>query len=263
MSRQIRIVHRVIARHSFGAHHVEVAEVLDDDGERLQLLIDGDVLPPDDIPRHPLSRSEAARLLDDWLADHPSPHDPPRQHVAAIFDDRESATRALEGLRALGVDDGHIGLALNEGERIVFEHDDEAGWGHRIVEGLAIGAPIGAIAGIAVASVVLPGVAVGGLAAFGGAGTLWGLLAGGYAATTDEARRWDRHEEFRSLRLAPGEVLVVVMGHGHTHRVEQSLADAGGRIVRLDTEPSPVEARTQRDSSGERMRGEVTQGLQM
>lgn len=234
-------MYRVIARHRFGDHHVDVAEVLDDDGERLQVVIDGDVLAPDDTPRHPLSRSEAARLLDEWIAHRTSDGAPPHEHIAAIFDDRKVATAALDGLRALGVDDGHIGLALNEGEPIVFEHDDETGVVHRMVKGLAVGAPIGALAGIGLASVVLPGVAVGGLAAFGGAGTLWGLLAGGYAATTGEADRWDRHEEFRSLLLAPGEVLLVVMGHGHARLVEQSLIDAGGRIVHFGARPSAAQ----------------------
>lgn len=228
-------VHRVIARHRFGDHHVEVAEMLDDDEQRLQVLIDGNMLSAEDAPAHALSRAEAEQLLADWLDATNDGRDRAREHVAGVFTNREAASSALEGLRALGVDEGHIGIALNQGERVAFEHDDESGLVRRIVEGLAIGAPIGAIAGIALASVVVPGLAVGGLGAFGGAGTLWGLLVGGYGATTTEAGRWDRHERFRSLHLEPGEVLVVVMGHGHTHQVEQALAEAGARIVRPET----------------------------
>ena len=224
---------RVIARHSFGPHHVDVAEIVDDDGERLQILIDGDLLGPDQTLQHPMSRIEAAQLLDRWLEGSPPPTESVREHVAAVFDDRDQAGAALSGLRALGVDDDHIGVALNEGESIVFEHDDEHSLLRRVIEGLAVGGPVGALAGIGLAAVVIPGLAIGGLAAFGGAGALWGLLAGGYAGTSIEAGSWGQHEEFRSLRLDPGQVLVVVMGHGHAHEVSTALETAGGRIVGL------------------------------
>lgn len=175
---------------------------------------------------HPVGTVEAACSAEDIRSHHE--HD----HVAAIFTDRDDAERAVDALRSLGFGSDHLGIAMHGGEQVVFEHDGEAELTRDAVIGAATGAGFGALAGIALAALALPGIGViglGGTLAIAGASSFWGLVLGGYAGTAAGEKGWERHEDISYTALHEGEVLVVVCSHGQTEVVEEVLRRHHGR----------------------------------
>jgi hypothetical protein len=156
-------------------------------------------------------------------------------HLGAVFDDRAAAEAAIVELRRHGWADDHLGVAIRQADPHVFEEDVGADISHGVEKGIAVGAPIGAIAGMAVMAFAIPGagfLGVGGTLAAGGisgalAGTYFGALLGLAAEEheLDEERDWER------VPLQPGEVLVVVAGHGHPDDVTDILARNGGHLL--------------------------------
>lgn len=159
-------------------------------------------------------------------------HEP---HIGAIFEDRADAEAAVEELRALGLSNEHLGLAVHGPDTAVFEESIEQEVSQGIGHGVAIGAPVGAIAGItlvAIGSVILPGISLGGLLA---AGAVTGGLAGGfwgaYLGLTSEVPEMERESDWERVRLEPGEVLVVVCQHGDPDAARTIFSRHGGRPI--------------------------------
>jgi hypothetical protein len=93
------------------------------------------------------------------------------QQFGAVFADRVKAETAVEDLRRLGLADEHLGIAVYESDSYVFEEDADADVARGIEKGIVIGAPIGAVAGMTILALVIPGVGilgVGGILAAGG-----------------------------------------------------------------------------------------------
>jgi hypothetical protein len=160
-------------------------------------------------------------------------------HVAAIFPNRALAAAAIDDLRRLGLGSHHLGVAVHGQDSILFEHDEDRELVRDTETGALLGAPIGAIAGLAVAGLAVPGiglVGVGGMFAFAGASALWGGLIGGYLGATAGDRAWNVHRDFGYTALQPGEVLVVVCSHGHADAIDQVAARHEGRIHRVQPE---------------------------
>ena len=158
-------------------------------------------------------------------------------HIAAVFPDRASATAAIEQLRSLGLGSEHLGIAIHGADPFVFEHDEDLELVHDTEVGALAGAPIGAIAGLALAGLTVPGIGligVGGIFALAGASALWGGLIGAYvgAATGDEG--WNAHRDLTYTALAPGEILVVVCSHGHADAIAEVVEEHSGRLHRVD-----------------------------
>jgi len=154
-------------------------------------------------------------------------------HLAAVFSDREHAEAAIEELRALGLGSEHLGVAVHTGDSVVFEHDTEAEMLHDLEVGAAVGAPLGFLAGIALAALTVPGIAVGGLLALASAGAGWGGFLGGYVGIGVGEKAINEHADIELLALRPGEVLVVVCSHGYPDEVLDTMRRHHGRIREL------------------------------
>lgn len=161
--------------------------------------------------------------------------------LGALFGDHAAAEAAVAELRGRGMGDEHLGVAVHAEDGYVFEQDTEAEVTHGVERGVAIGAPLGAVAGMTVLALIVPGVGtlgVGGILAAGGlsgalAGTYFGALLGLAVEdhVVEDERQWER------IPLQPGETLVVVSGHDRPDDVAGILRRHGGRLV---TKPSPT-----------------------
>jgi hypothetical protein len=159
-------------------------------------------------------------------------HEP---QLGVVFDDRRSAEAAVEDLRRSGLADEHLGVAVHESDIYVFAQDVEAETAHGLERGIVIGAPIGAIAGMTVLALVVPGVGTLGVAGILAAGGVTGALAGGfwgaYFGIKAEGHMMEEEWVWERTPLQPGQVLVVVDQHGHPDEVKRILEGRGGRII--------------------------------
>lgn len=155
-------------------------------------------------------------------------------HIAAVYPDRATAEAAVEALREHGFGSEHLGVAVHDPHPIDFEHDAESEMTHDAVAGVAAGTPLGALAGLAIGALVSTGfgaIGIGGIFALGAATGIWGGLLGGYLGTAAGDVAWDEHQDFGFVALEPGEVLIVVCGHGQPATVESVMQEAGGRLL--------------------------------
>jgi hypothetical protein len=162
-------------------------------------------------------------------------------HIAAVFADRASAERAVEGLGAVGLGSEHLGVVVHDDNPVDFEHDADTEMLHDAKVGIEAGAPLGALAGLGVAALAATGVGVigiGGILALAGASALWGAMLGGFIGTTVGSVGWDEHADFGYLALEPGEVLLVVCSHDQPEVVRGVLTDTGGRLISMDSASS-------------------------
>ena len=172
--------------------------------------------------------TDHAQFSPDDIAAH-AEHD----HIAAVFPDRATATAAIEHLQALGLGSEHLGLAVHSDDRVVFEHDEDLDLVRDTEVGALVGTPIGAIAGVALAGLVVPGIGLiglGGMFALAGASALWGGLIGGYVGAAAGDEGWNAHRDLTYTALEPGEVLVVVCSHGHPDAAREVLTQHSGRV---------------------------------
>jgi hypothetical protein len=159
----------------------------------------------------------------------------PTPDIGAIFADHDAAEEAVAALRSFGLADEHLGVAVAHHDDLAFESDHVAGVRSGVGAGIAVGAPIGIVAGMTVLTVLAPGSAglgVGGLLAAGGfSGALAGTYLGGLLGLASKHEVVEDERDWEQTRLAPGEVMIVVGGHGDPDTVADVLARAGGRIV--------------------------------
>lgn len=157
------------------------------------------------------------------------------RHLGAVFPDRSAGEGAVEELRELGLTDEHLGVAIHQGDSYVFEEDAGAEVSHGIEEGIAIGAPLGMVAGMTLFAVLVPGIGTLGLGGVLAAGGITGALAGGfwgaYLGLSAKERVLDEEQDWEHVALRPGEVLVVVAGHGDPAHVRSILERHGGHLV--------------------------------
>jgi hypothetical protein len=156
-------------------------------------------------------------------------------HIAAVFPDRVHAEAAVEDLLAIGLGSEHLGLAVRTDEPVVFEHDTEAERVRSSVATAAIGAPVGLLAGLGLAALVVPGIAVGGFLALAGVGAGWGAMLGGFLGLTLDDRANREHDRLEWTPLAPGEVLVAVCSHGRDTEVTSIMRQHHGEIRMIHT----------------------------
>jgi hypothetical protein len=156
-------------------------------------------------------------------------------HVGAVFDDRAAAEAAVVELRRHGWADDHLGVAIRQADPYVFEEDVGADISHAAEKGVAVGAPIGAIAGMAIMAFAIPGaglLGVGGILAAGGIpGALAGTYFGALLGLAAEEHELDEEGDWERVPLEPGQVLVVVAGHGHPDDVTDVLGSNGGHLL--------------------------------
>jgi hypothetical protein len=159
-------------------------------------------------------------------------HEP---QLGAIFEDRTIAEAAVEDLRRSGLADEHLGVAVHGSDSYVFEENVEAETVHGMERGIAIGAPIGAIAGMTVLALIVPGVGTLGVAGILAAGGVTGALAGGfwgaYLGIKAQEHTIEEEWDWEQTPLQPGQVMVVVDQHGVPDEVKRILELHGGRIL--------------------------------
>lgn len=159
----------------------------------------------------------------------------PEANLGAVFDDRTHAEAAVEDLRRHGLADEHLGVAVHRTDSHVFEDDRGTEVAHGLERGIALGAPIGAVAGITVLALVTSGLGVlgvGGVLAAGGVtGGLAGGFWGGYLGLRSKEHVLEDEVDWDRVPLDPGQVLVVVAGHEHPGQVAEILRDHDGEIV--------------------------------
>lgn len=154
-------------------------------------------------------------------------------HIAAVFPDRETATRAIDRLQALGLGSEHLGIAVHGDDSVVFEHDEDQDLVHDTEVGAVVGAPIGALAGLTLAGLAVPGIGLiglGGMFALAGASALWGGMIGAYVGAAAGDEGWNAHRDLTYTALEPGEVLVVVCSHGHADAIGEVVDQHSGRM---------------------------------
>lgn len=154
-------------------------------------------------------------------------------HRAAMFPDRSTAIAAVDALRALGFGSDHLGIAVRADEPTVFEHDMGTELRRDMEVGAAGGAPLGFLAGLALAAFAVPGIAVGGVLALAGVGAGWGAFLGSVLGLGVGDVASGAHERIEQIHHEVGEVLVVVCSHGYPAVVDDVLVDHGGRLVEL------------------------------
>jgi len=156
-------------------------------------------------------------------------------HLGAVFDDRAAAELAVLELRRHGWADDHLGVAIRQADTYVFEEDVTADISHGIEKGVAIAAPIGAIAGMAIMVFVIPGaglLGVGGMLAAGGIpGALAGTYFGALLGLSAEEHELDEELDWERVPLEFGQVLVVVASHDHPDEVADILRRNNGDLV--------------------------------
>jgi hypothetical protein len=156
------------------------------------------------------------------------------EHCAAVFTDRTDAEEAIRELRHLGLDDTHLGIALLTGQTVAFERNEEVDMARDLRWGTGAGAIAGAVGGVLLFSLAVPGLGllgVGGLAAAGVAGGFGGSMLGAYLGIGAATEEVAEHERIRRVVLEPGEMLVVARSHGDASTVEAALQRHGGRLV--------------------------------
>ena len=174
------------------------------------------------------------RLPRATVHDEPPPAFAVDEHVAAVFESSEAAESAVMALRKLGVDDSHLGVAVRGGAAVAFERDEETDLARATWHGVAAGAAVGALGGMALVGLLVPGLGalgVGGLAAAGAAGGFGGGMLGAYLGVGARTPETEAHARIGRIQLEPGQVLVVVRAHQARAEVEGALARAGGWLV--------------------------------
>lgn len=143
-----------------------------------------------------------------------SQHDLPKR-VPGVFSSREGAEAAISELRAAGFRDADIGIAVPEPGRYIVEESRETEELKGVSEGIAVGAPAGAIAGMALMTLAVPGagaaIGVAGALFVGGVGGgLWGTFMGAIGGFTAKVKLDDYPDHECEIPLAGADVLVVV-----------------------------------------------------
>ena len=163
------------------------------------------------------------------------------QRVSAVFDSREQAERAVSALRQLGVNDTHIALVGRQDpvETVTTHGDDVA---ERTGKGLAAGAGVGAIFGLAAA--LIPGVgpfitagwlasALGVTAGAAVAGAVVGGTSGALAGALIDNGYTEQDAHYYGSAVEQGGTLVTV-GIDNTPLTERQISDTlaqyGGRF---------------------------------
>jgi hypothetical protein len=161
-------------------------------------------------------------------------------HVAAVFDSRATAQKAVDELRQLGWGSDRMGLAVREGSSRAFERDAEGEALHDTGVGVGVGAALGFLAGMSVAAIaLLPGgiVGIGGILAAGAGTGVGGAMLGGYLGEAMGDRAFSEREELLETHLEPGQVLVAVCSHGHPSMVQDVMERHGGELLLRQRQP--------------------------
>jgi len=163
-----------------------------------------------------------------------------RSTVVGLFQTREDAQCAVEGLKRLGLDENNIGFAMRDSENTITDTTttdrSTADAGEGAVGGAVAGGLLGAVLGAA-AALLIPGVgpivaggilasALGGAAIGAAAGGLLGALTS-MGVPEEEARYYD--QEFQS-----GRIVVTARADRYYDRATQIMRECGAYNVNAE-----------------------------
>lgn len=156
------------------------------------------------------------------------------EHIGAVFSTQEGATAAIGALREQGLGSDHLGVVIREPGEYKFEEDVEEDTKRDTLAGLGLGASVGAIAGLTVAALAVPGlgtIGVGGVLALGAASGFGGAAIGGLLGFDSDETEREEEEPWEALQLPPGAILVVACTHERPESVREILERGGGQVM--------------------------------
>lgn len=163
--------------------------------------------------------------------------------VPGVFKSREEAEAAVRALRELGLTDDMIGIAVPDPGRYMVHEDREREEAEAITKGIAAGAPLGTLAGLAISALLLPtgAIGLGGLLVGGVGGALWGTFFGAFNGFTAKVRLDDYEDRWCEIPLQGGDILVVARAGDLAPKVREVMERHGARCfldeARREDEP--------------------------
>jgi hypothetical protein len=151
--------------------------------------------------------------------------------VPAVFDDREQAEAAIEELREIGFSDDELGVMVPDPEHYHLMDNSLKEVMKGLGTGGAVGAPLGALAGLGVAGLLIPGlgvVGVGGALLWGGlGGAIWGTYLGAQIGMAVEIIHISDIERRYEIPLKQNQILIVVVAANQSEKVCQIMESHG------------------------------------
>jgi hypothetical protein len=155
--------------------------------------------------------------------------------VPAVFSNRSSAEAAMWALQQSGIAASDIGAAVpvREGNRIREESERDALEGAG--RGVAVGAPLGVLGGLGLATVTIGTLGIGGLFLAGAGGLLWGGAVGGLLGVVTRVRRRPDVDRWCEMELDEQSVLIAVRVRDWSREPEiAALLTQAGAVAVLD-----------------------------
>jgi hypothetical protein len=169
----------------------------------------------------------------------------PTDIMTVMFPGRASAEAAIQELRGLGLTDQQFGVAVPDPvtHELADEHDivgqDEL---EGTARGFLLGAPIGALAGIALSFMAIGGLGtlgLGGILSVAGAGAVWGMVLGAEAGLIARVRHDEEEDRWSGIQLRPGEIPVVLKAGERAPEAFDIVSRHGGHCVRASNRGKP------------------------
>jgi hypothetical protein len=154
--------------------------------------------------------------------------------LPAVFESRAQAEAAIADLKAHGLDEDQLGIAMLDIEpgdyRLLDEEERNELFG--LIRGAEVGAPVGALAGIALAAFAIPGIGTvisGGGLAVAGVSAYWGALCGAWAGLLRKTHYNADEERWVEIPMQSDDVLVVIKPDHHYEEIHRILLANGAR----------------------------------
>lgn len=152
--------------------------------------------------------------------------------VAAVFASGEQAEAAIHDLRTLGLTDEDIGVVVPQPGRYALEDHESEEIGSGIVRGAMIGVPVGSLAGLALATVGVPGVGVLGLSGLAISlleGGLWGAFVGTFGGLVARVLAGADEEHWCEIAVDSTDILLLAQAGEKTFEAHELLQRRGAR----------------------------------
>lgn len=156
--------------------------------------------------------------------------------VAGLFTSRSRADAAVQKLHRIGLTDADIEIGTPEPGRYGIEYDESMELGRGVVQGIAIGVPVGSIAAIGVLMLVAPSLSLGASIGLGILiGGFWGIFFGGLGGMVPKVL--GQPESTYPISETSSEVVVVAHVGTQVNAARKAIQSAGVRYLLTDAPP--------------------------